>query len=319
MTKGTQKTPFNLKGRGVLGGLVSGPPPVSESSQKFENVAAEWIPTDRIKPGTVQPRQFFSQAGIDNLAKTFQKDGFRGALNVRPAEDGSYELVAGERRWRAAQQAGLSEVRCIVESYTDEEALEFALVENLQREDLSKLEETEGILNLIEVKVGIPRDQAIAIIKTEGHSDKRSRSDVAPSDELVHIEAVLAHFGIELQTFRTKNLRTLSLPEDLKQAHLEQNLSYSVALELNKVKDVDERQALLEEALDQKLSFREVKEKVRGVRQPKQVAKEPTLVQQLEATVRRVKQSQHLLEKGQKRKQLEKLLNELESLLDEPD
>lgn len=319
MTKETAKSSFNLKGRGILAGLVSEPSRTS-APQASDHAAAEWIPVDRIQPGTAQPRQFFSQAGIDSLAKSFQKDGFRGALNVRPIENGMYELVAGERRWRAAQQAGLREVRCIVDRYTDEEALEFALVENLQREDLSKLEETEGILNLIEVKLGIPRDRAISVVRTEGHSDKRSRSDVAPSDELIQIEALLAYFNIELQTFRTKNLRTLTLPEDLKQAHLEHNLSYSVALELNKIKDESVRQALLEEVLAQNLSFRDVKEKVRDLKQssPDEVP-EPTLIDRLEATVKRAKQSQKLLTKAQKRKRLEKLLHDLEALLDETD
>ena len=227
---------FSLKGRGILGGLLSEAQPSAQThADGQEESAAKWIPLEKIQKGTFQPRQYFSQAGIDSLAQSFKERGFKGALNVRPLGSDTYELIAGERRWRAAKQASLKEVRCIIDAYSDDEALEFALVENLQREDLSKLEETEGILDLIGAKLGLEREYVISIIRTEGHSDKRARSDVAPSEALKQIEELLTHFGIELQTFRTKNLRTLSLPDDLKEAHLKESLSYSSALELSKL------------------------------------------------------------------------------------
>jgi ParB family chromosome partitioning protein len=314
MSKNTSNAAFNLKGRSILGSLIS----ESSVSDAVQEAAAEWIPVDKIRKGSFQPRQFFSKEGIDSLAHSFKERGFRGTLNVRPLANGTYELVAGERRWRAAQQAGLEKVRCVVEQYTDEEALEFALVENLQREDLSKLEETEGILQLIETKLGIARDRAISLVRTEGHSDKRNRSDVAPSDELRQIEELLSYFNTELQTFRTKNLRTLSLPEELKQAHLERDLSYSSALELNKVKDELMRKTLLEEVITKGLSFRDIKERVRELNAKQDGEGETevtTLVRRLEATAKRARKVEHLLEKTQKKKRLQRLLGELEELL----
>lgn len=264
MTKNTSRSAFDLKGRGILGGLVSQPfPAVAEESQISETDAAIWIPVARIRPGKLQPRRYFSEDSINSLAQSFKVQGFRGAINVRPLADDTYEIVAGERRWRAAKVAGLEEVRCIVDQYTDEEALQFALIENLQREDLSKLEETEGILQLIETKLGIEAESAVQIIRTEGHSDQLARSDVAPSEELQKIAALLEYFNIELQTFRTKNLRTLTLPTDLKEAHLKDGLSYSAALELNKVKDDCQRAALLEATIRDGLSFREIKRRVK--------------------------------------------------------
>ncbi|NEP11600.1 MAG: ParB/RepB/Spo0J family partition protein [Symploca sp. SIO2C1] len=313
MSKHTPNTAFNLKGRSILGNLISEPSATSEAQE----LAAEWISVGKIRKGDFQPRQFFSQKGIDSLANSFKERGFRGTLNVRPRTDGTYELIAGERRWRAAKQAGLEKVRCVVEQYSDSEALEFALVENLQREDLSKLEETEGILHLIETKLGIARNHAVSIVRTEGHSDKRNRSDVAPSDELRQIEELLSCFNIELQTFRTKNLRTLSLPEELKQAHLERDLPYSSALELNKVKDEQERKNLLEDVIANRLSFRDIKERVRELTaKQKEEGEVTTLVRRLEATAKQAKKVGHLLKTKQKKKRLEKLLTELESLLD---
>lgn len=317
MTKQTSDKSFNLHGRRILGNFIS-ETPTTEPSQE---IAAQWIPIDNIKPGTVQPRQFFSEDSLKNLAETFQDKGFRGALNIRPLKAGTYELVAGERRWRAAKLAGLEKVRCIVDDYTDGEALEFALIENLQREDLSKLEETEGILQLMETKLGIARNDAITIIRTEGHSDKRTRSDVAPSEELRKIEALLELFHIELQTFRTKNLRTLALPEILKEAHLKKGLSYSSALELNKIKNDKIRQSLLEKVLKEQLSFREIKKQVKDLTSPipevGNSVENGGLIERLEATVKQAKKSKQIFQKSQKKKRLERLLRELEALLNE--
>ncbi|WP_008319458.1 ParB/RepB/Spo0J family partition protein [Leptolyngbya sp. PCC 6406] len=317
MSKQSTNSTFNLAGRGILQGLVS-QPGIPESPAQDQ--AAKFIPVDQIQPGACQPRQYFSESSIDSLAQSFQQQGFRGAINVRPLANGSYEIVAGERRWRAAKKAGLSEVRCIVDNYSDADALEFALLENLQREDLSKLEETEGILQLIEIKVGLDRDAAIALIGREGHSDRQSRSDVAPSAELQQIEAILSQLNIGLQTFRTKNLRTLRLPDDLKQAHLTGKLSYSAAFELDKIKDATLRDVLLQEALGNQLSFREIRDRVKTTAQPIHPVPsppEPSLLDRLENNVKRAKKAKAFFERTQKRKRLERLLRDLESLLDE--
>ena len=315
-SKSSKKESFSLAGKGILGGLISHE---SAVSQEIEN-AAEWVAIDKIVRSPLQPRQFFDQESIDSLANAFEKHGFRGALNVRPLDDGNYELVAGERRWRAAQQANLRKVRCIVDNYTDEQALEFALMENLQRENLSKLEETEGILKFIEVKLGIERDRAVSIVRTEGHSDKSARSYVAPSSELQQIEELLTLFDIGLQTFRTKHLRTLSLPDDLKRAHLNQGLSYSSAIELSKVKDSQERCDLLAEVLQTNLSFRTTKERVREALSQDKTSSDsesPDIAKRFVDIARQVKKSPSLLERPQNRKRIEKLLKELESLISE--
>ena len=315
-SKSNKKESFSLAGKGILGGLVSNDSALSKDVEK----AAEWVDIDKIIKSPLQPRQFFDQSSLDSLSDAFKKHGFRGALNVRPVGNGTYELVAGERRWRAAQQASLEKVRCIVDEYTDEQALEFALMENLQRENLSKLEETEGILKFIEVKLGIDRDRAVNIVRTEGHSDKSARSYVAPSDEITQIEELLSLFDIGLQTFRTKHLRTLSLPDDLKQAHLNQGLSYSSAIELSKVKDDQERCDLLGDVLQKGLSFRATKERVReALSQDAKLGslESPDIVKRFAVIARRVKQSPAVLKKSQSRKRIERLLKELESLISE--
>lgn len=103
-----------------------------------------------IEPNRSQPRKSFDDASLAELAGSISEHGVLQPLIVRPTADGSYQLVAGERRWRASRIAGLTEVPVIVRSLTDSEVAVIALIENLQREDLNPIEEAEGIAKLIE-------------------------------------------------------------------------------------------------------------------------------------------------------------------------
>jgi len=109
------------------------------------------IPIDLLLRGKYQPRQYFDPEKLQELADSIQSTG--GLLQpivVRPLVDGKYEIVAGERRWRAAQLAGLSEVSCLVCTYTDEQALQAAIVENISRTDLNPIEEAKAYQRLID-------------------------------------------------------------------------------------------------------------------------------------------------------------------------
>ena len=258
---------FNLR-KGVLEGLTSQSPsaPSDSSTPIVDAETPASILLEKIYPWEDQPRQYYSEASVDQLAASFRKHGFKGTLVVRPhpSIEGRYQLVAGERRYRAAQRAELLEVLVFVGSFTDEEALDFSLGENLHREDLTKLEETLGILRLIEARHSIAQGVSIELVKTEGHNYE-SGSNVTPSEDLQKIIDVLHEFGIELQTFRTAHLATLKLPEDLRQAHLEKGLSYLSAKALNQIKDANMRELLLSEVIEEGLSVRDVRERVKTV------------------------------------------------------
>jgi ParB family chromosome partitioning protein len=105
---------------------------------------------NEIEPNRNQPRKVFNENGLEELAKSIEQNGIIQPILVRPMSDGSYQLIAGERRWRAARMAGLHEVPVTIREMTDEEASVFALIENLQREDLNPVEEAEGLKSLIE-------------------------------------------------------------------------------------------------------------------------------------------------------------------------
>ena len=108
------------------------------------------IPIELLKRGEYQPRKTFETSALESLAGTIKKDGIIEPLVVRPFRDNdSFEIIAGERRWRAAQLAGLQEVPCLVRQYTDEEAARISLVENTQRENLNSIEEAAAIKILI--------------------------------------------------------------------------------------------------------------------------------------------------------------------------
>ena len=114
-----------------------------------------------IEPNRDQPRKQFDPAALADLADSIREYGVLQPLVVRPMTDGSYQLVAGERRWRAARMAGLSEVPVVVRELSDVQTMELALIENLQREDLNAIEEAAGYKELME-KFGFTQEQVSA-------------------------------------------------------------------------------------------------------------------------------------------------------------
>lgn len=248
----------SLLGGSILSGLINSPTATLKITDKPVT-----IPLSKIHAWDGQPRQYFSKTSIEQLRDSFLKYGFKGTLTVRPHPtiEGEYQLIAGERRYRAAKLAKLDNVICFVGDFSDEQALDFALGENLHREDLSKLEETNGILSLIQSRYSIQPEITTEIVNSTGHNS--DGSNVTPGEDLANIVCVLEEYGIKLQTFRTSHLATLKLQETLKKAHLEDGLSFLAAKALNQIKRDQILKPLLEEVLDNKLSVREVRVRVK--------------------------------------------------------
>ncbi|OGA73813.1 MAG: chromosome partitioning protein ParB [Betaproteobacteria bacterium RIFCSPLOWO2_12_FULL_65_14] len=108
------------------------------------------LPVGRIRPGKYQPRTRMDQQALAELAASIRLQGLMQPLLVRPVDRDRYELIAGERRWRAAQMAGLEEVPALVREVPDEAALALSLIENIQREDLNPMEEAAGLQRLVD-------------------------------------------------------------------------------------------------------------------------------------------------------------------------
>ena len=133
-------------GRGLEALLGDGPPP--EAPTATEAKARESVGVDEIHRSPLQPRRLFADEGIDELAASIRSQGLLQPVVVRPRAAGGFELIAGERRWRAAQRAGLDQVPVVVRNVDDREALALALIENVQREDLNPIEEAQGLERL---------------------------------------------------------------------------------------------------------------------------------------------------------------------------
>lgn len=128
------------------------------------------LPVAQLKPGKFQPRRYFDDERINDLVESVREKGVLQPILVRRDGDGDdYEIIAGERRWRAAQLAQLHEVPVIVKALSDREAAEVALVENLQRQDLSPLEEAEGYRRLMDEFDHTQEDLAKAVGKSRSH------------------------------------------------------------------------------------------------------------------------------------------------------
>jgi ParB family chromosome partitioning protein len=136
------KKPSGL-GRG-LGALLG------DDVMKTESTGSLFLPISQVESCSSQPRKSFDEASLAELANSIQEHGIIQPLTVRKLSSGYYQIIAGERRWRAARMAGLPEVPVIVIEADDQKAAELAMIENLQREDLNPMEEAAGFLSLIE-------------------------------------------------------------------------------------------------------------------------------------------------------------------------
>lgn len=139
------------------------------------------LPIERINPNPDQPRRTFAQKDLDELADSIRTRGVLQPLIVRPKGD-AYEIVAGERRWRAAQMAQLHEVPVVIRDFTDTEVLEVAIIENIQRADLTAIEEAQGYRQLMD-KFGHTQEQlAEALGKSRSHIANLLRLLSLPGD-----------------------------------------------------------------------------------------------------------------------------------------
>lgn len=218
---------------------------------------------DKIVTASTQPRRYFDPDAMQSLVDSVKKDGILQPLLVRPLSNGKYELVAGERRYRAAQKCSLSEIPVVIREMTDTEALEYALAENLQRQDLNAVEETEGILDLLALKLSTDREGVIALLNKLSKIKRNiAYDDVRPEDKEV-IKSVFISVGkISPESFRIHRLPLLKLPPEILEALRAGDIAYSKALLIAKVKDDTERRALLEETISQNLSVSQIKNKI---------------------------------------------------------
>jgi ParB family chromosome partitioning protein len=140
----------------------------SSASKDFDN-STNYLPASALRSGKFQPRSHFDEKTLEELAESIRKNGIMQPIIVRPLDKNNYEIIAGERRWRAAQIAGLKEVPVVIRDISDQVALELALVENIQRQDLTPLEEAHGYQRLMD-EFGYKQEELSATVgKSRSH------------------------------------------------------------------------------------------------------------------------------------------------------
>lgn len=180
---------------------------------------------DLLEPNRFQPRQVFAEAKLEELAESIRAHGFVQPIVVRPGGKG-YQIVAGERRWRAAQRLGLARVPIIVKAISDEKLLEVSLIENIQRENLNPIEEARAYQRLAH-EFGLTQEEV-------AHRTGKDRSTVA------------------------NFLRLLKLPRDVQGMVLEEKLSMGHARALLALESADEQRAVAEKATAHEWSVRQL-------------------------------------------------------------
>ena len=217
---------MSKKGLGTGLGALFGDEAVDNTARDFE-----YVPLQRIEPKQTQPRTVFEEDRIDELADSIREHGVLSPLMVRSVEDGYYQIIAGERRWRAAREAGLTQVPVRVVIADDKTAFELAMVENLQREDLNPIEEARGYKALME-EFDMTQDEV-------AHRLSKSRPSVANS------------------------LRLLSLPDELVTLVLRKELSAGSARALLALRNEDKMRDAAKTVIANEMSVREVEAYVR--------------------------------------------------------
>lgn len=306
------RNPYQIKGVNALFGETE-PTETEERS----------LPLAQLTPFERQPRRYFDPDKLEKIVASVKKHGILEPLLVRPKPDGLYEVVAGGRRFKAAAIAGLSEAPVVIRELSDEEAFEIALLENLQREDLNPIEETEGILELLSIRLGTNQEGVVALLSRAAHPERNTESvdNVIHSQEWQVVQNLFDIVGrFTPESFRTNRLPLLKMPVTLLTALREGKIEYTKARAIARVKDDEQRSDLLETAIREDLSLTQIKEKIGEISRAKAdrtEKEEPgTLRTRLDAAYKQVKKSK-IWNNPTKQARLESALKVLEDLLSE--
>ena len=215
---------------------------IVEKIVEVEKPVELYLKIDEIEPNRLQPRKNFDEDALQELSESIKQFGLIQPIVVKK-QDNYYEIVAGERRWRAARIAGLKEVPVIVKEYSERESMEIAIVENLQREDLNPIEEAQAYRRLIE-EFGLKQDEAAQRVS-------KSRTAV------------------------TNAMRLLKLDERVQQMVIDDMISGGHARTLLAIENKEEQYAMAMLVFDNKMSVRETEKLVRNYLKKEEEKKTP--------------------------------------------
>ncbi|WP_375507044.1 ParB/RepB/Spo0J family partition protein [uncultured Nostoc sp.] len=285
--------------------------------------ATNTIAISKIKLPLSQPRRYFDPQKLEELSRSIKKLGILEPLLVRPLPEGDYELVAGERRYRAATIAGLTEVPIVARVMDDTTTYQVRLVENLQREDLNPLEETEGILELLALRLEISVDETVKLLqRMENEVKGKITRNVTGNAQTLLVEDVFTALGrMKWDSFVRNRLPLLSLTPDVLEVLRSGKIEYTKARVIARVKNDQIRKELLKTAIEHNLSLSEIKQKIQEIdqqseSQPSAQTESIALKERVDNTFQRFKKAK-LWDDPKKKTKIEKLLSQLEALMKE--
>ncbi|WP_080871884.1 nucleoid occlusion protein [Oceanobacillus timonensis] len=217
--------------------------PIDTEKVTYSSDEVVQIDIDKIQANRYQPRTIFQEEKIKELAQTIHTHGMIQPIVVRKLDDDSFELIAGERRWRAVQHLGWKQVAAIIREMNDTETASVALIENLQREELTVIEEAIAYNKLLELH------------------------------DLTQ-EALAQRLGKNQSTIANK-LRLLKLPQEVQDAVLDKLITERHARALIKVKEEEQQLQLLKEILEKELNVKQTEERITKMNAPKEEKKKP--------------------------------------------
>jgi ParB family transcriptional regulator, chromosome partitioning protein len=278
----------------------------------------ETLPIAKIQLPASQPRRYFDPKKLEELSRSIKQFGVLEPLLVRPLNNDNFELIAGERRLRASELAGLMEVPVVVKEMDDYTTQQVRLVENLQREDLNPLEETEGILELLGIQLQQPINEVVSLLyRMQNEVKGKITQNVLGKHETLAVQSVFDVLGtITWESFVNSRLPLLKLPEDVLSVLRQGKLEYTKAVAIARVKDEEQRAELLEKSVSKNLSLTQIKELIQQFQanDTLHVPPEKVLSQRYTDIGKQLKQAK-VWDDAKKLRKVEKLLGDIEKLL----
>ncbi|MCU0569424.1 MAG: ParB/RepB/Spo0J family partition protein [Oculatellaceae cyanobacterium Prado106] len=303
----------------VFGQTHDQPPQQKQELPSKLEQEVQKIPLSKVHLSPLQYRRYVDQAKLAEMVSSIQKYGQLQPVLVRPdPKTSGYELVFGQTRFLSCQKAGTGTILSKIQELTDAEVVELALIENNHRTNPNPVEETQGMLKLLSLKLGKTDAEVVTLLNRAATEGKQGSDNVIRSDEWKVIKSVFELFsGLTPESFRVNRLPLLNLPEDVLTALSQGKIEYTKARAIARLKDTQNREDLLQTAIEQDLSLSQIRERVA---EPKtnthREVTQPTLQERVDSVYKRLKKNK-IWNDPSKGKKLEKMLLQLEALLSE--
>lgn len=290
--------------------------------EEEQSLSDSTLPLSQIILPPSQPRRYFDPVKLKSLANSIKEVGLLEPIAVRKIEEDKYELIAGERRLKACEIAGLEEISVVILECDEKKARKLRLVENLQREDLNAYEETIGILELLAEELNLDQEAVVSLLYQMNNETKgNSNHNVMVSEEALAIQTIFLQIGkISWESFVSNRLPLLKLPQDIQITLEKGQIEYTKAQVIARIKDNKKRQNILKKAIEENLSLSAIKELVGDILPIQSENKPQSPQQQNKERASKIYKSllkSKIWDDEKKVKKVNRLFDQIEALLEE--